>query len=625
MTLKVTELDYFQIRENLKAHMKSLQTQGKFTDYDFEGSGMAILLDVLAYNTHFNSVTANMAINEVFLDTAERRNNIVSHAKSLGYIPRSKTASFTFLDILVNISSPVKPLSLTLDRGTEFSTVIDNKQYIFTALESKTISPTAGVYQFTDIKISQGRLRTFNYTVDSFDSQQYFEVPDINVDKDTIVVKVRTNSTTSAYDVYTLAKNFTTLNSQSKAFFLQEGIDGKYEIYFGDGISGKKLSAGNIVSIEWLSTDGVDGNGASSFNLASTIQGYSSVNITVQARSAGGTDRETNDSIRFNAPLSYIAQNRVVTPDDYKAAILENYNNIESITVWGGEKNDPPQYGKAYISIKPKSGEVLDDIEKAYIKDSILKSRNIVSITPELVDPEYTYLQLEVFFKYNPSLTDKTAGELQSLVRKAISDYNDQDLKQFDGVYRQSKLTRLIDAVDPSILNSTVRVYMQKRLSPVIGTTKRYQLNYSSPLYTTRSNEKIISTTSFVYNGITQYIEDLPQTLSADQIHTDTDASHTLYMYRISNNVKYTTQTEIGYIIASQGILVLNAFNPESVSGSELIFTALPNSNDIAPKRNQLIKIDMDYVTVTPQVDTIATGGTPAGIDYVTTPRHKED
>lgn len=624
MALKVTELDFFQIRNNLKDHLKSLQAQGKFTDYDFDGSGMAMLLDLLAYNTHYNALNANMAINEVFLDTAERRANIVSHAKMLGYVPRSRTAAFTHLNLTVNVTSPVKPQSLTLDRGTEFTTIIGDKQYVFTALESTTISPVNGVYTFSNIKISQGKLRNFSYTVDSTDTSQYFEIPDINVDRDTIVVKVKENSSATAYDVYTLAKNFTTLNSKTKAFFLQEGIDGKYEIYFGDGIAGKKLNGGNVIQIEWLTTDGPIANGAQSFTLASTIQGYSTSNIDVLARSAGGTDREENDSIRFNAPLSYIAQNRVVTPDDYKAAILENYNNVESIAVWGGEKNDPPQYGKAYISIKPKSGEVLDDIEKTYIKDNILKSRNIVSITPEIIDPEYTYLKLQVFFKYNPSLTDKTAGELQSLVRSIVDTYNNTDLKQFDGVFRLSKLTRLIDTADASILSSNIRVFMQKRIVPDLGIAKRYQLNFSAPLYSSSSNERVLQSSAFTYNGITQYIHDNPQTIVNDSVHTDTDMSHKLEMYRVSNNIEYVTNNDMGYIITAQGLVVLNAFNPEAYEGQYMTFTAMPDTFDIAPKRNQLVKIDMDLVEITPQVDTIATGGTPGGIDYVLVTRHEE-
>lgn len=616
--LKVTELDFFQIRENLKTYLKS---QSKFQDYDFEGSGMSVLLDLLSYNTHYNAINANMAMNEIFLDSAQLRNNVVSHSKMLGYVPRSVTAPFAYLDVTVNAPTGT-PSTLTIDRGTEFSTTVDGSQYTYTVLEAVSISPLAGVYLFSDLKISEGTLKTFSFTVDSFDLLQYFEIPDSNVDTSTLVVKVKPNSSTTSYDIYTIAKNFVDISSTTKAYFLQESKDGKYEVYFGDGIVGKNLSAGNVVEIEWLSTSGALSNGASEFTLASTIQGNTNVTIDTLYKSAGGGDREEIDSIKFNAPLSYVAQNRVVTPEDYKAAIINNYPNIETVSVWGGEENNPPDYGKAYISIKPKNAEALTATEKQYIKDQILKTRNVVSITPELVDPEYTYIKLEVFFKYDPNLTNKTAGELRQAVSDVISNYNDTELKKFDGVFRHSKLSRLIDASDPSILNSTIRVYMQKRFVPTIGTSQKYTLTFSSPLYTSNSSEKIISSTSFTYNGFTQYLQDLPQSDMTDNTHSDEGGTHLLQIYRLIGDVKQVTIADAGYLNASAGILVINSFNPSAIAGSYMAITAMPNSNDIAPKRNQLLQIDMTLSTITPEVDTIATGGTIAGIGYATTPRH---
>lgn len=622
--LRVTELDFFQIRENLKTYMKSLQGKGKFTDYDFDGSGMSVLLDLLAYNTHYNAVNANMAINEVFLDTAERRNNIVSHAKMLGYVPRSIVASFAFVDITVNSPSGT-PATLTLDRGVKFTTTVDDKQYNFTNLEAATISPINGVYSFNNVELKEGTLRTFTYTVDSFDRGQYFQVPDPKADISTLIVKVKDNSSSTAVEVYTLAKNFTDLKSDTKAYFIQEGIDGNYEVYFGDGIVGRALVGGNVVVLEWLSTNGDAANGATTFALADTIQGNSNTTIVTLNKAAGGGAGEDTDSIKFNAPLSYLAQNRVVTSDDYKTIILNNYANVETITVWGGEENDPPQYGKAYISIKPKNANALSDIEKQKIKDQILKQKNVVSITPELIDPEYTYVYLQAFFKYNPNLTDKTAGELQALVKNVISNYNDNELKKFDGVFRHSKLLRTIDTSDASILNSTLRVYMQKRFTPVIGIAKRYELTFSSPIYSTNSTEKVINSSGFTYNGYTQYLEDKPQVLGINQAHSDEGGTHTIQMYRLVNNTKVVTNSDVGYINALKGIVVLTAFNPTAIEGTEIVITALPNSNDVAPKRNQLLQIDMSLVSVTPEIDTIATGGTSAGIGYTTTSRHEEN
>jgi hypothetical protein len=624
MPINVTELDFFQIKENLKDHLKGLQAGGKFTDYDFEGSGMAVLIDLLAYNTHYNALNANMAVNEVFLDSADRRQNIVSHAKLLGYIPRSKTSAFATINIVVNNPTGA-PSRLTLDRGTEFTTTINDKQYVFTVLETQTISPIGGVYTFENVKISQGVLKSTFYVVDSFDEYQYYEIQDLYCDRETITVKVKENLSATLSDVYTLAKDFTKVNAESKAYYIQEAVSERFEIYFGDGITSRKLDAGNVVEIEWLSTAAEEGNGATVFTLNGNIQGNTNVTITTVSKSDSGADRESNDSIKFNAPLTYIAQNRVVTPDDYRAAILENYSNVESIAVWGGEQNDPPQYGKAYISIKPKDGETLDEVEKQKIKDQILKPRNIVSISPEIIDPEYTYLKLEVFYKYNPALTSRTAGELQQLVTDTIANYNSADLQQFDGVFRNSKLTRLIDACDPGILNSTIRVFMVKRLVPILNTPRLYTIQFSSPLYFTRSNDKVITSTSFTYGGVTSYIQDRAQTLGSAEPHSDKGGTHTLEIYKLLNNNKITTISDIGYIIADQGLVVLEKFTPSAINGDYITITGIPNSNDIAPKRNQLIKINMDDVTVTGEVDTIATGGTPAGVSYTTTPRHKED
>lgn len=617
--LKVTELDFFQIRENLKAFLK---TQTQFRDYDFEGSGISIILDLLAYNTHYNALNANMAINEIFLDSAQLRNNVVSHSKMLGYVPRSMTAPFAYLDVTVN-SPTGNPAVLTIERGTQFTAIVDSVQYTFTVLESQSISPVSGVYKFENLKINEGTLKTYAYTVDSFDTRQYFEIPDANADISSLVVKVRTNSSTTTYDIFTLTRNFVDIKSTTKAYFLQEGKDGKYEVYFGDGIVGKSLEAGNVVEFEWLSTNATLANGASSFTLASTIAGNSNVTIDVLYKAAGGGDREDIDSIKFNAPLSYISQNRVVTPEDYKAAIINNYPNIETVSVWGGEENVPPDYGKAYISIKPKNAEALTATEKQFIRDQILKTRNVVSITPELVDPEYTYVKLEVFFKYDPNLTNKTAGELRQTISDVISNYNDTDLKKFDGVFRHSKLSRLIDSADPAILNSTIRVYMQKRFVPEIGTAKKYALTFSSPLYVSNSNEKILSSSSFTYNGFTQYLQDLPQaSANGADVHSDEGGTHLLQIYRLVGDTKQVTIQDAGYLNAAEGVVTITNFNPSAIEGNYITITAMPNSNDIAPKRNQLLQIDMTLSTITPEVDTIATGGTIAGIGYTTTPRH---
>lgn len=617
--LNISELDFDQIKSNLKAYLKA---DPNFTDYDFEGSILSSVLDVLAYNTFYNAFTANSVINEVFLDTAQLRNNVVSHAKMLGYVPRSKTSAFTYLNVIV--SNPVgAPPSLTMDRGTRFTTLVDGSIYQFVNLEAVTISPTDGVYEFPAVKVNQGQIKTVKYIVDSADERQTFLLPEDNIDISTIIVRVKETYDSSAYTVYAKNNNVTNIDGNSQVYFIQEGLDGRYELYFGDDIFGKKLIPGNLVEIEYLVTDAELANGASAFSLADTIQGNTtasivSVNSDGSASNAagGGGDRESIDSIKYNAPLTFLSQNRVVTADDYKATILNNYANIDSITAWGGEENEPPEYGKVYISIKPKDAEALTAVQKQFIVDTILRTKNVVSITPEIIDPTYTYVTLEVFFKYDPNLTDKTSGELKNSVIDTINLYNDTDLKQFDGVFRYSKLTRLVDGTDPSILNTVMRVNMEKKFNPIVNTIARYVVEFSAPLYASHTNEPIITTDIFEINGVEVQVKNYADAYA--------DGLYKLKTYRMIGEDEIIVNPDVGYIDVTNGLVVfdgINITNYDTAKGVISIF-GRPNSFDIAPKRNQLVLINMNEVAVTPEIDTIATGGTVAGIGYAVTPRH---
>ena len=617
--LNISELDFDQIKTNLKAYLKA---DPNFTDYDFEGSILSSVLDVLAYNTFYNAFTANAVINEVFLDTAQLRNNVVSHAKMLGYVPRSKTSAFTYLNVIV--SNPIgAPPSLTMDRGTRFTTLVDGAIYQFVNLEAVTISPVNSVYEFPAVKVNQGQLKTIRFIVDSSDERQTFLIPEENVDISTIAVRVKDTYDTNTYTVYTKNNNVTNIDGTSTVYFIQEGLDGKYEVYFGDNIFGKRLLSGNVVEIEYLITDAEAANGASSFSLADTIQGNTSASITsVNAdgtttnSAAGGGDRESIDSIKYNAPLTFLSQNRVVTADDYKATILNNYANIETITAWGGEENEPPEYGKVYVSIKPKDAEALTAVQKQFIIDTILRTKNVVSITPEIVDPTYTYVTVDVFFKYDPNLTDQTSGELKNLVINTVNTYNETDLKRFDGVFRYSKLTREIDNTDPSILNTVMRVNMEKKFTPILNTIARYVVEFSAPLYASHSNTAVITTDEFYINGVAVRVKNYADPYS--------DGIYKLKTYRIIGEDEIVVNPDVGYVDVTNGIVVfdgINITNYDTAKGAISIF-GRPNSFDIAPKRNQLVIINMNEVEVTPEIDTIATGGTIAGIGYTVTARH---
>ena len=609
--LNVTELDYDQIRSNLKTF---LQSQSNLADYDFEGSALSTVIDVLAYNTFYNAFNANLNVNEIFLDTSQVRNNVVSHAKSLGYVPRSISSAFATIDVTVNNPAGT-PAALTMPRGTTFSTKIDNKTYAYVNLEAQTINPVNGVYKFNDVKINQGVIRTYSFTVDDSDTRQKYEIPEVNADTGTLIVRVKTNAASSSFDVYSLVTNIVDVKGDSQVYFLQEGLDGKYEIYFGDNVFGKKLSAGNIVEIEYLVTEGGASNNATVFTLTGNIQGNTNVLIELDSAAGGGSAREEIDSIKFNAPLSFLSQNRVVTADDYATIVKNNYTNAETVSVWGGEENAVPEYGKVYLSIKPKNAEKLTAVQKQFIIDNILKTKNLVSITPEIIDPDYTYIKLEVFFKYDPNLTSLTAGELKQKVIDTITNYNNTNLKKFDGVFRASQVTGNIDDTNVSILNTIQRVYTQKRLYPTIGSSLKYDLEFSSPFDANiGEGESVIESTEFVLNGQNHKMQD---------IKTNDPNIRQIQFYRISNNAKVITTLNAGTVDIAAGKVTLTSFNPDSIpnSGTYITITARPSSDDLAPKRNQLLQIDLDQTTVTPEVDDIATGAVIAGIGYRTTDR----
>ena len=611
VNLNVTELDFDQIKDNIKNYLRA---QGKYNDYDFEGSGMSILLDILAYNTHYNAMAAHFALNEAFLDSAQIRGNVVSHAKLLGYTPRSASAATAYVNITVNnpIGTPVPP-SITLSRGTKLISVIDGEEYGFVVVESITVlyDSVNNRFFFENVPVKQGTLKTMTYRIDEYMPNQKFEIPDEDIDLSTMRVRIKANDNSTQYDIYTPFTTLTSVGGDTKVYFYQENSAAKYEIYFGDGIIGAKPRSDNIVELEYVYTSAEDANGARTFDIVSEIEGNSDITVVTVSASAGGSVRENIESIRFNSPLSYITQNRAVTADDYRAIIVKEYGDIDAISVWGGEDANPPDYGKVFIAIKPKTAETLTAAEKSFIVENILKQKNVVSITPFMVDPEYTYIKLETFFKYNPNLTDRKKAELQSLVSGVVSEYNDTELKQFDGVFRFSKLLRNIDASDPAILNSYMRVYMFKIITPSNTMNNSYDLEFASPIYTTSSDESVMESTSFLINGIVHYFADTKITGSTDR---------RIYMYKIVDSIRTTVSLDAGRIYTTEGRVVINNFRPDTTDPIQLTF--IPNSNDLAPKRNQLLSVDMTQVTVNGEIDTIAVSGSAGTVNYKTTSRH---
>ena len=397
--LNVTELDFDQIKQNLKNFLKQ---QEEYTDYDFEGSGLSTLLDVLAYNTHYNAMNAHYSLNEAFLDSAQIRGNVVTRAKLLGYTPRSVLSARARVQITVDISGEDQATkdnttSLTLPRGTKLKAEVGNDKFEFVVLDNHSVDVIANTHTFVfnNIEIAEGTYKTLLYRVDNDIENQKFQLSDKDADTSTLRVRVQENEQSTSYQVYTKFETLLTVDSASQVYYLQENPNGFYEVYFGDGVTGKKPVNDNIITVDYVYTHGEDANGASTFNHADTIVGLtteSSVTTTTVSNASGGTIPESIDSIRFNAPLTFTSQGRAVTSEDYKSIILKSFSNISSISTWGGEDNDPVDFGSVYVAIKPLTAQTLSDSEKLSIKETVLKGKNVVSITPEIVDPNFCLL-----------------------------------------------------------------------------------------------------------------------------------------------------------------------------------------------------------------------------------------
>ena len=620
----VTELDFQNIKDSIKDHFKS---QSKYNDFDFDGSNLSVLLDILAYNTHYNAMVAHFSINESFLDSAQIRGNVVSHAKTLGYVPRSVQASTAKLNVTV-AGTGVSPATLTMERGTRFQTAspISGSPYVFLTLEAATASKnSSNNYVFSGVTTKQGVLKRMLYLVDNSIENQKFIIPEANVDTSTVRVRVKTNQDSDDYEVFTRFTSLSGITATSLVYFIQENASGKFEVFFGDGILGKKPINNNIVEIEYIYTQGAEANNCrGSFTALDSIGSFSGGSISVTYSNGttstfGGADRETIESIRYNAPLIYLSQNRAVTADDYRSLIIREFGNIDSISVWGGEKNTEPDYGKVYIAIKPTGAAALNAAEKNNIITAI-ENKNIVSITPQIVDPDFTYIKLDVFFKYNPNLTDNTKIALEGLVRNRLQTYAQTYLQRFDGVFRYSKLLLEIDSVDKAILNSVTRVYMFKDITPSNVTANSIDITFASPIYASTSTSSILTSSEFKIGGVVHYLRDAPITGSVNR---------NIFLCRRSSGAEVRV-ANLGTLYAASGRIVINKLLPDTTDIIRL--TVLPNSFDLAPKRNQLLDIamsipsgrgDLEPSTVTGEIDTIAVSGSSGAVNYTTVPRHE--
>ena len=588
--LKIAELDFDAIKSNLKTYLKS---QTEFSDYDFEGSTMSILLDILAYNTHYNAYLANMLANEMFIDSAVKRQSVVSIAKLFGYLPRSIKGASAVVDITVN-NPTGSPAAITLPRYTQFSTTIDETTFNFVNTEPVTINPLNGLYVFNDVTITEGSALNYKYIVVTPGPDEKYEIPNIDIDTNTLYVTVQESASNTTLTTYNRVSDIVSLDGTSKVYFLEENTKGRYEIYFGDGILGKKLTAGNIVTVYYLVSNGASANFSSelsqSFTYSGTLAG-GDVTVTTVSNSTGGADRETITELKFNAPKSYATLDRAVTVDDYKTLVQQYYPYAESVAVWGGEENIPPKYGKVIISLKPFSGFVISDAVKNDIKTNLLAKKQIVGLTPEFIDPEYIYIGLDVEVKYNPRLTSYSFVQIQNFTDNTVREYFRTQLQKFDLDFYTVKLLNNIIDIDSSIYGCTIVPRMQKRITPTLNTVNTYsgdnKIKFSNRIL---PNTFYSSVFYFTVNTLTTrcIIKDVPDTTVPDNNGTGTLA---VYDYLSGTQIL----SNIGKVYYYNGEVVINELSPEGyISGTSLRLNAnlQPGYYDVYSSKGQILVLD---------------------------------
>jgi len=597
--LKVAELDFDAIKKALKQY---LEGQDEFKDYNFEGSAMSILLDVLAYNTHYNGFYTNMLASEMFMDSASLRSSIVSLAKQLGYTPSSRRGSIVNVDITFSGDGVSQSNPYTVKRNSKFTARLGSDAYTFLTTQSQTsiYNSVTGNHEIKNLEIKEGITFVKNYTV-SGRTNETFEIPNDDVDTTTLIVA-------AGGETYTKADNFTEITGTSKVYFLQEGNQGRYEIYFGDGVVGKKPANGETVQIVYnISRLGIDGNGLSRSSFAETVTGASGVNVTTSlssgyTRAAGGAERESTTSIKIQAPRQFGLQKRLVTINDYKTRLENDYNLVDSVRVWGGEENNPPQYGTVFVSVKPRTGYVLSQAEQYRIANEIIQKRNIVTVNTRFVDPDYLFVVLNTTLSFDPRKTVKNYTEIKDLVKARILNYSATYLTKFEDYFRYSAVTKIIDETEFSIENNITSVAMKKRIRPQLQSRLTYNLTFDNPLYRPHAGHApVVRSSTFRFGGFdNSFITDKDGRLMVVNSQKGGEENPT----RIGQTDSYIAQERIlegniGTVNYKTGEMTFTVNITQLFNNSEyLYFIAQPATNDIIPKKNTFITIDAADINV---------------------------
>ena len=606
--IRVTELDFDQIKQNLKTYLK---TQTTFNSYDYEGSALSVLLDILSYNTHYNAFLANMLANEMFLDSAVRRSSIVSLAKHLGYTPRSARGAIGSISFSVTLTNPTISY-INLPKNTVFNTNINGSSLSFYNTSDVIGERLGSTFTFIDVPIKEGTVLSYNYTVQTPGPAEKYIIPNTNVDSTSIVVTVQNSSNDSTTYYYNMALDVASINDTSRVYFLEENKQGLFEIYFGDGVFGKKLAAGNIVQISYAICNGAAGNASETEDInftLSSISGVGSVaidtgSLVINTRPSNGSDIEGVDSIKFNAPKFRSSQNRAVTANDYAALIKASNPNIESISVWGGEENDPPTYGKVFIAIKPTTGYIITDSVKDFIKNNILKDKKVMSIIPEMLDPDYLYVNLVVDITYDKTITSLNAAKIEDLATGAIQVYFDNELEKFNKPLSFSKLLNIIDTVSTSITGTIMTVGLQRRITVSLNNSNQFLDSNAIKFYNRIHPNSVKSTYFYVqYSGVSTkaYIRD-----QSDSNPPDYNGTGTLYLIKpvVRNGVlvEEVLNSQIGTVNYRTGVIEIPEIIPTSLPTSAITSIAASDirfnvqvqrsSYNLSTQKNLILTLD---------------------------------
>ena len=617
--LSVTEFDFDEVKDNLKVFMRN---QSEFKDYDFEGSGLSALLDVLAYNTHYLGFNANMLANEMFLDSSQLRSSVVSHAKTLGYTTRSATAAKATVNVFLNTSNA----SATMPAGTVFTSSVGDTSYQFVTISDVTAPLSGSTIAFNGTIIYEGSYVSSRYTADTQNVEQRFLINNDRADTTTLTVNVQNSASDTITSSYTLATDIAGLTSTSNVYFLQEVEDGKYEIYFGDGILGNAIEDGNIVIMNYVITNKGVANSAAVFVSSAAIDTVNSVNVRTVSAAAGGSEPESIESIKYNAPLDYASQGRCVTADDYKTYVKQLFANTQAVSVWGGEAgsyngvtgvSEVAEYGKVFISVKSTTGLNLNEVQKSQLVTG-LSPYTVASITPVIVDPSILNIILNVNFKFDSNATTSSKEALESLISSTVTQYNNDYLKVFNSVFRHSQFTSLVDDSDTSILSNITTLSIASLHTPSTSGSFSFTVPFGNTLYNPHSGHNsnsggIIASTGFFIQG------------NANEMFFDDDGAGNLRIYYLVGGTRTyhdSTSGTVNYIsglVSVNPIYITSVSNVDNNASTSIRVTATPASSDIIGQRNQIIEIDIVNTSISGGQDTIAVNSGGGSSGYVAT------